>query len=138
MIAKYYVNTAGESLGVFFGAEPPPGAIAVSSAPEGARKIWDFNSEKWVRGPATMADYIGALESHYDATAQSRRYDSRLTCALRAGYPGPFQAEGLAFAIWMDECNAYAYGQMALVQGGGRAQPTPEGLVAELPPIAWP
>lgn len=85
-----------------------------------------------------LASFIGALESHYDTTAQSRRYDNRLTCALRAGYPGHFQAEGLAFAVWMDECNAYAYGQMALVQAGERDQPTPDELVAELPLMVWP
>jgi hypothetical protein len=85
-----------------------------------------------------LARFISALESHYDTAAQSRRYDNRLTCALRAGYPGHFQAEGLAFAVWMDECNAYAYGQMALVQAGEREQPTPDELVAELPPMVWP
>lgn len=85
-----------------------------------------------------LGRFISALESHYDATAQARRYDNRLTCTLRAGYPGPFQAEGLAFATWMDECNAYAYEQMALVQAGERAQPTPDELLAELPAMVWP
>lgn len=79
-----------------------------------------------------------ALEAHYDATAQQRRYDTRYTCTLRAGYPGPFHTEGLAFATWMDTCNAYAYQVMADVQDGQRAIPTAAELIAELPAMVWP
>lgn len=85
-----------------------------------------------------VAGYVQALEAHYDTVARGRRYDNRLTCALRAGYPGPFQAEGIAFAVWMDEQNAYAYEQLALVQAGDRDQPTHEELIAELAPMVWP
>lgn len=85
-----------------------------------------------------VAGYVYALEAHYDAVAQSRRYDNRLTCALRAGYPGPFQSEGAAFAVWMDEQNAYAYEQLALVQAGDRDQPSHAELIAELQPMVWP
>lgn len=85
-----------------------------------------------------VAGYVYALEAHYDAVARGRRYDNRLTCALRAGYPGPFQAEGSAFAVWMDEQNAYAYEQLALVQAGDRDQPSHAELIAELAPMVWP
>jgi hypothetical protein len=85
-----------------------------------------------------IASYIRALEAHYDANAQQRRYDGRLTCALRAGYPGPFQAEGLAFAIWMDECNAYAYAQLSLIGLGERGMPTEAEMPLELPVLVWP
>lgn len=132
---KYFVDSAGAYLGGWDQGGPDSG-IAVTYPPEDARHVWD--GEKWQAAPATMAEYVAALESHYDAAAQSRRYDNRLTCTLRAGYPGPFQTEGLAFATWMDECNAYAYGQMALVQAGERDQPTPDELVAELPAMVWP
>ena len=84
-----------------------------------------------------IADLTRALEAHYDATAQTRRYDIRLTCALRAGYAGPFQAEGTAFAIWMDTCNAYGYQVMADCLAGLRAIPTAAQLIAELPVISW-
>lgn len=88
---------------------------------------------------AQLAAFVRALEAHYDARAQDRRYDNRLTCALRAGYAGPFQAEGTAFAVWMDTCNAYAYAAMAAVEAGQRAAPeTPAALVGELPVLAWP
>lgn len=85
-----------------------------------------------------QARLTGALEAHYDATAQTRHYDNRLTCALRSGYPGPFQAEGAAFGTWMDTCNAYGYQVIADVEAGKRPIPTAEELVAEMPEMVWP
>lgn len=82
--------------------------------------------------------YIAALEARYDLVARQRRYDDRKTCALRAGYAGPFQVEGTAFAIWMDEQNVYAYAQLDAVLAGEREKPTPDELVAELAPMVWP
>lgn len=89
--------------------------------------------------PLTVADFDRALTTHLDETAQSRRYDSRVTCALRAGYPGPFQAEGQAFAAWMDTCNAQAYTLLAEVQSGVRPLPeSTKALIDALPPMVWP
>ena len=89
----------------------------------------------------TQADIIlaltSALERMYDAEAQSRRYDNRFTCALRAGYPGPFQSEGLAFASWMDSCNALGYQVMAECQAGTRAIPTEEEFLGLMPRMEW-
>lgn len=87
---------------------------------------------------AIIRAYTEVLEGHYDTVAQDHRYDNRFTCALRAGYPGPFQSEGAAFAVWMDECNAHAYAQLAAVLAGDRAKPTADELVSELPPMVWP
>ena len=78
-----------------------------------------------------------ALEDFYDLKAKERRYDSRYTCSLRAGYVGPFQAEGIAFATWMDSCNAYAYQVMSDVLAGDRDVPSAEELIAALPTLAW-
>ncbi len=88
--------------------------------------------------PLTLANYIGAMEEHFDAVAQSRRYDNRLTCALRAGYAGPFQREGQAFAVWMDNCNAQGYSIMAEVFAGTRPQPTVDELLTLFPALMWP
>jgi hypothetical protein len=83
--------------------------------------------------------YDAALTAHLDATAQTRRYDNRITCAVRSGYPGPFQAEGQAFAIWMDSCNAYAYQLLSDVAEGNRLPPeSPDAFIAELPEMVWP
>lgn len=80
-----------------------------------------------------------ALDTHLDSTAQQRRYDSRVTCALRAGYPGPFRAEGEAFASWMDQCNTTAYALLADVQRGVRELPSdPQALIDLLPAMVWP
>lgn len=89
--------------------------------------------------PPTVADFDAALTRHLDATAQARRYDNRITCALRAGYPGPFQVEGQAFALWMDACNLAAYTLLAEVQVGVRPLPkTTQALIEALPPMVWP
>lgn len=89
--------------------------------------------------PPTVDEIVTAMELLFDTTAQSRRYDNRLTCALRAGYAGPFQAEGLAFATWMDRQNAIAYQMLAQVQAGTMAMPsTLDDALALLEPMVWP
>lgn len=93
--------------------------------------------------PPSIEDRIevfdAALVAHLDATARERRYDNRITCALRAGYPGPFQAEGIAFASWMDQCNALAYQLLAEVVAGTRPMPdSPQALIDLMPAMEWP
>ena len=83
--------------------------------------------------------FDAALVAHLDATARERRYDNRITCALRAGYPGPSQAEGIAFASWMDQCNALAYQLLAEVVAGTRPMPdSPQALIDLMPAMEWP
>ena len=82
--------------------------------------------------------YTAALEAHYDSKAQERKYDNRYTCSLRAGYAGPFQAEGTAFAVWMDACNAQCYTMLAQVQAGTIPLPTIEEVISALPELTWP
>ena len=83
--------------------------------------------------------FDAALAAHLDATARERRYDNRITCALRAGCPGPFQAEGIAFASWMDQCNALAYQLLAEVVAGTRPMPdSPQALIDLMPAMEWP
>ena len=95
--------------------------------------------ELFAKAPLTVADFDNALTQHLDKTAQAKRYDNRITCALRAGYPGPFQAEGQAFAAWMDTCNAQAYSLLAEVQSGVRPLPeSTQALIDALPPMVWP
>ncbi|HAQ86501.1 MAG TPA: hypothetical protein DCR78_08675 [Pseudomonas sp.] len=83
-------------------------------------------------------DLTQLLNSHLDAVAGQRRYDSRFTCSLRAGFTGPFQTEGLVFSAWMDECNMIAYAHMAKVKAGLAPIPAKEDLIALLPVIEWP
>jgi hypothetical protein len=128
-IMYYYYNIAtGEYTGCGNESTAPAGCEAKTTPPEPAPKTND----------EIIAELTSALESHYDAVAQERRYDNRLTCALRAGYVGPFQAEGQAFAVWMDTCNAYGYQVMQDVLAKLRPVPTAEELIAELPVMIWP
>ena len=94
----------------------------------------------YVPPPVDMqAEITSAMTALFDATAQAKNYDSRITCALRAGYPGPFNAEGIAFASWMDAQNAKAYLMLAEVQAGTHPMPaTVEDALALLDPMVWP
>lgn len=88
---------------------------------------------------AQISAFDAALGAHLDATAQQRRYTDRYTCALRAGYPGPFQPEGIAFAQWMDSANAMGYQLLGEVLSGQRPMPEdPQEFIALLPAMEWP
>lgn len=78
------------------------------------------------------------LNDHLNNVAGQRRYDDRFTCALRAGFPGPFQSEGLAFAAFMDECNMVGYTMMKRAKAGEIPIPTDAELIAAMPPMVWP
>lgn len=84
------------------------------------------------------ADLDAKFNAYLDSVARQRRYNDRFTCAIRAGYPSAFQAEGVAFATWMDQCNVIAYQIMAEVKSGARPVPTFEEFIAELPEMVWP
>ena len=93
----------------------------------------------YVPPPLTPADIESAMDQLFEQTAKAKRYDSRATCALRAGYPGPYQAEGLAFATWMDAQNAKAYALLAQVKAGKMPMPeSVEAALALLDPMEWP
>lgn len=79
-----------------------------------------------------------AVQSHLNAAAKARGYDDIKSAALRAGYPGPFHAEGVVYATWMDACWAHCYQVLAAVQSGSRSIPTVAELIAELPVLVLP
>lgn len=79
------------------------------------------------------------LTNHLDTVARTKKYDNRITCMVRAGFAGPFQAEGIAFATWCDSCNAMAYQLLQEIQAGTRALPgDPRELLLLLPEMVWP
>lgn len=79
-----------------------------------------------------------AVTAHFDQRAAERRYENRITCAMRAGYEGPFQTEGRVFAQWMDACNAVCYRLLGEVQDGTRPIPSLADVLAAFPPLNWP
>lgn len=87
----------------------------------------------------TLLRFQAAHDAHLNSAARARRYDSIHTAALRAGYHGPYQAEGLAFAQWMDACNQTGYQILADVQSGTMAVPaSTDAYLAMLPELALP
>lgn len=80
-----------------------------------------------------------AIQSHIDATAQARSYDSGTSLA---GYVSStnaaWAAEAQAFVAWRDAVWVYAYAELDKVTGGQREVPTVEGFIAELPAMVWP
>lgn len=83
--------------------------------------------------------YTFALDSHLNSKAKERGYDSIHTAALRAAIPlSPFNAEGVAYATWMDECYQFGYKILADVKGGEITLPTVEEFIASLPILELP
>lgn len=89
--------------------------------------------------PPTVKDFEKALDEHLDSVARLRRYDNRITCMVRAGFPGPFRQEALGFAVWVDQCNLVAYSILAAVNQGTRSPPENVAeFLSELPTFSWP
>jgi hypothetical protein len=86
-----------------------------------------------------IAEFEAGLDAYLDSVAQQRRFRDRHSLALRAGYEGPYQAEAIVFAAWMDQCNVQAYTLLQNVIDGTATPPSSvEELIATLPPIVWP
>lgn len=77
-----------------------------------------------------------AVQFFMDSKAQLRGYDNIKSAALRAGYPGPFHDEGVAYATWMDACWEACYVIMADVQNGTSPIPTQDELIQSLPVLS--
>lgn len=83
--------------------------------------------------------FRAAIQSHVDAQAVSRRYDSGNSLATYVNSTIPqWAAEAIAFVAWRDAVWAYAYAEMDKVLDGEREQPTIEGFISELPELVWP
>ncbi len=92
-----------------------------------------------IRPSPTETEYGAAIQSHLDAAARSRGYDSALSIATYVGSSIPlWAAEAAVFFAWRDAVWAYAYAELSKVRAGQRPQPGVPALIAELPAIAWP
>jgi len=88
---------------------------------------------------ATLRAFEDAIQAHVDATARERTFRDGVTLASYvASTNSQWAAEAQAFVAWRDAIWAYAYAELAEVQGGLRPQPSVEEFLTELPTIAWP
>jgi len=82
--------------------------------------------------------YTKAMEDLMDTNAKTKGYDNRYTAMARAGVANsPFQAEGQAFALWMDNCYETGYQILADIKAGTRELPNVEEFLVELPELVW-
>jgi hypothetical protein len=87
----------------------------------------------------TDADYSVAIQAVIDAVARSKNYADGVSLASYASSTNEtWAAEATTFIAWRDSVWAYAYGELAKVQSGRRAQPTVTVIVGELPEMVWP
>lgn len=84
----------------------------------------------------TLDDYRLAVQSHIDATARARLYDSGVSLASYVGDPNPqWAAEAATFVNWRS-----AVWQQVYVMWASPPDPLPTSaeLLALLPEITWP
>lgn len=84
--------------------------------------------------------FRSVIQEHMDAAARLVGYDDIKTAVTYAEEPAipKFQAEGKALRAWRSLVWAYGHEQIDAVQSGARTLPTPEELIAELPPLVMP
>lgn len=101
-----------------------------------------FEWREIIPTPAEIASQIqteltNAVQAHMDNTAKLKGYDGILSAASYAALPvgEPFQAEGVAYALWRSAVWVKCYEILAQVQTGTRGVPTVDELLAELPEV---
>jgi hypothetical protein len=87
---------------------------------------------------AAIKTIESAIETHMDEIAQADGWDNRWSCVARAGYPNQYQAKGIAFGQWMDDCWGLILQANLAIEAGTRTIPTVEEAIAELPVMVWP
>lgn len=92
-----------------------------------------------VSSPAQiLSAYTAAIQGRLDAFAQSRGYDSGVSCAsYAASTNATFTAEAGRFVELRDNTWAACYAIMADVKAGKSPMPTLDDLLLELPVLTW-
>jgi hypothetical protein len=79
-----------------------------------------------------------ACEQHMDTVAQADGWDDRWSVTTRASYPNQYQAKGIAFGQWMDDCWVLILQANLAIEAGTGTIPTVDEAIAELPVMVWP
>jgi len=114
--------------------------LAEGNSDYAAYKLWleEGNIPTPVAPPSeeqVIASYEQAVQAHLDQQAVSKGYDGILSARVAAVIPGPFQAEGIAFATFWSNAWAKCYEVLAAVKAGTRTAPTKEELILEIPAL---
>ena len=117
----------------------PAGTVEVPLKP-GANFEWVGGSWQVVPPvPPSMDDYTTAIDSHVEATAQSKGYNSAAHLSGYATSTVPeWASEAAAFISWRDQVWLTAIEILRQLTAGEIEQPTIEDLIASLPAIDWP
>lgn len=82
--------------------------------------------------------YEDAVQSHLDATAQSRGYDNTYTClSYLSSTDEIWKRESNAFNAWRDSVWRKAHEILNAFMSGEIEQPSVEEVIAQLPLIDW-
>lgn len=130
---KHYKDSKNNIFGFDDKIETPKGMIEIT-----LDEVKSINLSKRTE-VEVLKDYTSALDNHLNSKATERGYDSIHTAALRAAVPlSPFHNEGMAYAIWMDECYQLGHQVLADVKSGKITLPTIEEFIASLPVLELP
>lgn len=126
--------------------KPPEGcsATALGENSQGVAAGWlyvggEFTAPQEPESPLPGLDaYRVASQNVIESTAQSRRYESSVTCASYVNSTvEAWAAEAKAFVAWRDAVWAHAYARLAEVEAGA-PQPSIKAFIETLPVIEWP
>lgn len=74
------------------------------------------------------------VQHHLDTTAQRKGYDNIVAAISYAGSGHPvYSAEGVAFAVWRNQCWDTTFEILEAVFAGSRPMPSDAEFIAELP-----
>lgn len=88
---------------------------------------------------AAQSRLSAAVQTHLDATARARSYNSALSCVSYVDSTvAQYRTEATAMRDWRDAVWQRCYELLAEVQAGQRPIPSEQELIALLPTILWP
>lgn len=122
--AEYAALLAGQAAGKIILTDANGRPVLVDPPEPSPDQIW--------------ASYSVAVQDRLDAFAQSRGYDSGVSCAsYAASTNATFKAEAGRFVELRDQTWAKCYTIVDEVKAGKRPMPTLDELLLELPVLSW-
>lgn len=135
----YAVDTDGNYLGAFTGAQIPPEAIEVPFPPETGDMIWDFDNEIW-NTPSLDIDKIDdVIYNFINVKPKEMGYLNSATCISYENSSNPIHRRNSdAFMKWRDSVLKYKDEEKLKMINESRTVPSEEDFINELPVLTWP